>query len=50
MTELLSVPPQLTALDWAQPVDRPFVPLARRRLVARPSRLVDLVTYVGSSL
>src|SRR4051794_7647631 len=33
-------------VDWSALVDRPFVPVARRRLVARPSKLTDVVTAV----
>jgi len=33
-------------LDWAAPVDRPFVPVARRRVAARPSRAVEVLTAV----
>jgi exopolysaccharide biosynthesis polyprenyl glycosylphosphotransferase len=33
-------------IDWTLPVDRPFVPVARRRLVARPSALVELLAAV----
>jgi exopolysaccharide biosynthesis polyprenyl glycosylphosphotransferase len=51
MTETLAVPGQATSFDatladWSVPVDRPFVPVARRRLDARSSRLSDLLAAV----
>src|SRR5947209_425329 len=53
------VPPQPTALsmsvdevelaDWAAPAVRPLAPIRGRRLVARPSALVRIVTAVHAS-
>jgi exopolysaccharide biosynthesis polyprenyl glycosylphosphotransferase len=34
----------LSRVDWSLPTERPFVPVARRRLVARTSPLADLLT------
>jgi exopolysaccharide biosynthesis polyprenyl glycosylphosphotransferase len=51
MAKTLTLPGGTTGFDaglpdWSVPVDRPFVPVARRRLDARSSRLSDLLAAV----
>ncbi|MCW2776688.1 MAG: undecaprenyl-phosphate glucose phosphotransferase [Frankiales bacterium] len=49
MTEALDLPTPLVGLDtvdWSLTSERPHVPMARRRLRARPSRAVDVLSAV----